>query len=438
MDIFNTFNDLLLPGRGRTHLRGRRDHPRRRRRDGRRRCSTSGMLGGAACRQGRCTPAQGEEHEDPYCRLPRLTTVVMTLPGCLTSHAPALIPGLEKALKDTGSNPMRIEALLFLKMHWPAPADDLPATRQGPHTASCRVGGRPLLQDSLGGAPCPLRDRSAPPPGASRLVLRVRIARPGAVRRRRAALASAGPGPGGEECAITCMGCHRVPPRRPPCRQPDDNRAPLLERMRNEITRVTTVKTFALIAGAKLDVKLATPANGGRVLQLAVTELCAFLRKSNRPLRQAWPHRARRAHRQALEFSAGCRRRYNDPGAVRPCNRCRPHVAHLALTLGKTITITKSSTMVQPLKEILLPKALTLLQSSLLQGVALRSLLQFSAASRRKAAWMRRRRLTPASSQPGVVQRGRRTARTAIPYPRSRKPSRRAAQRPSLRRRQRW
>ena len=61
----------------------------------------------------------------------------------------------------------------------------------------------------------------------------------------------------------------------------------LLERMRNEITRVTTVKTFALIAAAKLDVALTTPASGGTILELVVNELCSFLRKSHRPLRQA-------------------------------------------------------------------------------------------------------------------------------------------------------
>ena len=55
-----------------------------------------------------------------------------------------------------------------------------------------------------------------------------------------------------------------------------------------EITRVTAVKTFGLIAAAKLDVQLTTPCTGGtNVLQCAVTELCSFLRKSNRPLRQA-------------------------------------------------------------------------------------------------------------------------------------------------------
>lgn len=44
-----------------------------------------------------------------------LRQLVSTLPGCLVAHASTLVPGLEKALKDALSNPMRIEALLFLQ-----------------------------------------------------------------------------------------------------------------------------------------------------------------------------------------------------------------------------------------------------------------------------------------------------------------------------------
>ena len=180
-----------------------------------------------------------------------------------------------------------------------------------------------------------------------------------------------------KECAITCMGSLVYHLADHPAVNLTTILPLLLERMRNEITRVTTVKTFALIAGAKLDVKLATPANGGPVLQLAVTELCAFLRKSNRPLRQASLTALDvliGKHSSALP-DADVATTIQELSAL--VTDADLHVAHLALTLGKTITITKSSTMVQPLKEILLPKALTLLQSSLLQGVALRSLLQF-------------------------------------------------------------
>ena len=67
---------------------------------------------------------------------------------------------------------------------------------------------------------------------------------------------------------------------------PDPNQVPevlpvLLERLRNEITRVTTVRTFQQLASARMDMQL------GPVLQPVVAELCSFLRKASRPLRQA-------------------------------------------------------------------------------------------------------------------------------------------------------
>jgi len=63
----------------------------------------------------------------------------------------------------------------------------------------------------------------------------------------------------------------------------------LLERMRNEMTRIAAVKTFALLAAAKVDAQLASPlaGTGGSVLQAVVGELTNFLRKSDKPLRQA-------------------------------------------------------------------------------------------------------------------------------------------------------
>ena len=83
-----------------------------------------------------------------------------------------------------------------------------------------------------------------------------------------------------KECAISCMGlvlshlgdaCAAEVPAVLPI---------LLERLRNEITRVTTVKTFQQLATATMDMQLAP------VLQPVVAELCSFLRKASRPLRQ--------------------------------------------------------------------------------------------------------------------------------------------------------
>ncbi len=54
-----------------------------------------------------------------------------------------------------------------------------------------------------------------------------------------------------------------------------------MERLRNEITRLTAVKAFASIAQSPLSVDLSP------VLQPLLAELTGFLRKANRVLRQA-------------------------------------------------------------------------------------------------------------------------------------------------------
>ena len=55
----------------------------------------------------------------------------------------------------------------------------------------------------------------------------------------------------------------------------------LVERMRNEITRLSAVKAFDMVATSELALPLAP------VLGNVLTELTTFLRKANRPLRQA-------------------------------------------------------------------------------------------------------------------------------------------------------
>lgn len=55
----------------------------------------------------------------------------------------------------------------------------------------------------------------------------------------------------------------------------------LLERLRNEITRLTAVKAFASIAQSPLSLDLSP------VLEPLLAELTGFLRKANRVLRQA-------------------------------------------------------------------------------------------------------------------------------------------------------
>ena len=57
----------------------------------------------------------------------------------------------------------------------------------------------------------------------------------------------------------------------------------LLDRLRNEITRLTAVRAFGTIAASPLPVDLA----GAGVLEPVAVELTSFMRKALRPLRQA-------------------------------------------------------------------------------------------------------------------------------------------------------
>lgn len=61
----------------------------------------------------------------------------------------------------------------------------------------------------------------------------------------------------------------------------DDVLRILLERVRNETTRLTSVKALAVIAGSRLELDLS------EVTESAMTELTVFLRKANVALRQA-------------------------------------------------------------------------------------------------------------------------------------------------------
>ena len=54
-----------------------------------------------------------------------------------------------------------------------------------------------------------------------------------------------------------------------------------MERLKNEITRLTAVKALAVVAHSPLQLPLSA------ALAPALSELTSFLRKANRPLRQA-------------------------------------------------------------------------------------------------------------------------------------------------------
>ena len=304
-----------------------------------------------------------------------------TLPGCLEAHAASVVPGIAKALADVSSNTLRIEALTFLRL---CLATHKPSTFQ-PHVATVLPSVLALADDRYYKTVaealrvctelvCILR----PNPPDKSFAYDAHVNKLYAVVEKR--LQAQDQDQEVKECAIVCMGAIVTRLADHPAVQLPTILPLLLERMRNEITRITAVKTFAAIAVAKLDVKLTTALHTGQtLLQSTIAELCTFLRKSNRPLRQA-----SLSTLNVLLLHHAKTLADDDVAAVVSelaalVTDADLHVAHLALVLGRTVVAQRSKQMAGPLREVLLPKVLLLLQSSLLQGVALRSLLAFFA-----------------------------------------------------------
>lgn len=304
-----------------------------------------------------------------------------SLPGCLGEHAVALVPGVTRALKETSANPLRLEVLAFLQL---ALATHHPAVWQ-PHCATLVPAVLVLVDDryykitaeSLRVTAELIRVLRPAPPEVG-FDFAPHVAPIFAVVRAR--LDAQDQDQEVKECAIETMGltiCHLGDA----CAEALPGTMPvLLERLRNEITRITAVKTFALLAAAKLDAKLSSPLNGSTVLQAVVAELASFLRKSNKPLRQA--------SLSALEVivthhSASLRPAdYDEILSQMPplLSDADLHVAHLALVLAATVVHRAAALTVPRLGEAVVPRALALLTSPLLQGYALKSALDFFAA----------------------------------------------------------
>jgi cullin-associated NEDD8-dissociated protein 1 len=185
----------------------------------------------------------------------------------------------------------------------------------------------------------------------------------------------------------------------------------LYERMCNEITRLTAVRTLERIASAPTHVSL------GAVLGDATAELGALLRQSARQLRQS-----------ALQCLCTIVERY---GSEKACSSKLDgvltelvplvgdsdlHLAHLALKLGRTIVVTNPKSA-QTASDKLLTPLVALLSSSLLQGAALESVRAFvgelSSDGKRAAKLVERLRLLVGVEAPLGVSAAAAAASTA-------------------------
>jgi len=151
--------------------------------------------------------------------------------------------------------------------------------------------------------------------------------------------------------------------------QLDESLKLLLDRLKNEITRLTAVRAFVQIASSSLRVDLTS------VLGDVLMELATFLRKQNRQLKQS----ALSAlivfvqnYGKEKAMVAMCENILKEAAAL--INDADLHLSHLALKLVAFI-LQSNPAAASAVQSIVLPHCLELLKSSLLQGLALESML---------------------------------------------------------------
>ncbi|XP_048426960.1 cullin-associated NEDD8-dissociated protein 1 isoform X3 [Pyrus x bretschneideri] len=297
-----------------------------------------------------------------------LKELVVVLPDCLADHICSLIPGIEKALNDKSSTSnLKIEALIFTRLvlasHNPSVFHPYIKALSSPVLSA--VGERYYKVTAEALRVC----------GELVYVVRPNIEGIGfdfkpyvhpiynAIMSR---LTNQDQDQEVKECAISCMGLvvstfgDNLDAELPVCLPV------LVDRMGNEITRLTAVKAFAVIAASPLKIDLSC------VLEQVIAELTAFLRKANRPLRQA-----------TLGTLNSLIVAYGDKiGAAAYeviivelatlISDSDLHMTALALELCCTLMADRSSPVVGlAVRSKVLPQALTLIRSSLLQGQAL-------------------------------------------------------------------
>ncbi|KAL9353697.1 hypothetical protein Peur_051667 [Populus x canadensis] len=307
-----------------------------------------------------------------------LRELVVVLPDCLSEQIGSLIPGIEKALNDKSSTSnLKIEALTFTRLvlasHSPPVFHPYIKALSSPVLSA--VGERYYKVTAEALRVC----------GELVRVVRPNIqgfgfdfkpyVRPiyNAIMSR---LTNQDQDQEVKECAISCMGLvistfgDNLKTELPVCLPV------LVDRMGNEITRLTAVKAFAVIATSPLRIDLSC------VLENVIAELTAFLRKANRALRQATLGTLNYlivAYGDEIGSSAYEVIIVELSTLISDSDL---HMAALALELCYTLmTDRKSSPNVGlAVRNKVLPQALTLIKSPLLQGQALLALRNFFAA----------------------------------------------------------
>ncbi|KAF3773876.1 Cullin-associated NEDD8-dissociated protein 1 [Nymphaea thermarum] len=304
-----------------------------------------------------------------------LKELVVVLPNCLDDHIGSLVPGIEKALNDKSSTSnLKIEALTFTRLvmssHSPSvfhphinslssPVLAAVSERYYKVTAEAlRVCGELVRVVRPSFEVCAFDFKPYVHPIYNAILGR---------------LANQDQDQEVKECAISCMGLvvstfgDNLQTELSTC-------LPLLvDRMGNEITRLTAVKAFSIIACSPLKIDLSC------VLEHVFAELTAFLRKANRALRQA-----SLGTLNSLIVAYGDRISSSIYEVIIAelstlISDSDLHMTALALELCCTMMANRKSSQNVgfAVRTKVLPQALILVRSSLLQGQALQALQCF-------------------------------------------------------------
>ncbi|TVU32710.1 hypothetical protein EJB05_24458 [Eragrostis curvula] len=293
-----------------------------------------------------------------------LKELVVVLPDCLADHFGSLVPGIEKALNDKSSTSnLKIEALVFTRLvmasHSPSVFHPYIKALSGPILLA--IGDRyyKVTAEALRASSVDFRPYIGP-------IYNAILGR----------LANQDQDQEVKECAISCMSLvvstfgDSLQRELPAC-------LPILvDRMGNEITRLTAVKAFSVIANSPLRIDLSC------VLDHVVSELTAFLRKANRALRQATLGTL-----NSLVVTYGGQIGSSSYETIIAelsslISDMDLHMTALALELCCTIMVDRKSIQNVGLavRNKVLPQALVLIRSALLQGQALQALQKFFAS----------------------------------------------------------
>lgn len=303
-----------------------------------------------------------------------LLELVAVAPDAVGSHVAELLPGIQAALQDsssTGSN-SKVQALQFLNAAMASnnPAAFQPSAERLSKLVYAAVGERyyKVAAEALRVCEQLVRvirpDVAAPVPDAMQGLVRplydVVMARLSAQDQDQEV----------KECAISCMAAAVATLGDALGADVAQVLRVLLDRLKNEVTRLAAVKALATIARSPLNIDLSS------VLAPALAELTTFLRKANRQLRQA-----ALTALEAIVRKDGSR---VDPAVLQSALEEAASLVNegdllvTALSLGfATTALREQPACADTVVDKVLPQALALVKSPLLQGAALEALQAF-------------------------------------------------------------